>query len=96
MPKVEFTVTQPVLDWVVAQTQDEPVNDATLLRLHAWKEGKAVPTLRQIEEVSKKTKIPFGYFFLQKPPREDFPLIEYRTIDSGNVPAEQKSARYRL
>ena len=56
---------QPVLDWVVAQTQDEPVNDATLLRLHAWKEGKAVPTLRQIEEVSKKTKIPFGYFFLK-------------------------------
>lgn len=41
MPKVEFTVTQPVLDWVVAQTQEEPVNDATLLRLHAWKEGKA-------------------------------------------------------
>ena len=91
MPKVEFTVTQPVLDWVVAQTQDEPVNDATLLRLHAWKEGKAVPTLRQIEEVSKKTKIPFGYFFLQKPPREDFPLIEYRTIDSGNVPAPSRN-----
>ena len=47
-----------------------------------WLDGSKCPTFNQIEEFSKKTHIPIGYFFLQTPPKEQIDLLEYRTMDS--------------
>lgn len=48
-----------------------------------WEEGKASPTLRQLEDVAKTTHAPLGYFFLPEPPRETLPIPDYRTLDGG-------------
>ena len=47
-----------------------------------WLDGTKSPTFNQIEDFSKKSYIPLGYFFLQTPPIEQISLLEYRTLDS--------------
>lgn len=33
------------------------------------------PTFNQVEDISRKTNVPFGYFFLDKPPVEECPIL---------------------
>ncbi len=47
-----------------------------------WLAGTKTPTFNQIEEFSRKSNIPLGYFFLQTPPKEEIKLLDYRTVDS--------------
>ncbi|SET49455.1 hypothetical protein [[Clostridium] polysaccharolyticum] len=49
--------------------------------------GTKTPTFNQIEDFSKKANIQLGYFFLQTPPAEKIPLLEYRTVDSIQLAA---------
>jgi Zn-dependent peptidase ImmA (M78 family) len=45
-----------------------------------WLEGTKKPTFRQLEGFSKKTRAPFGYLLLEKPPQEkELKLPDYRT-----------------
>jgi Zn-dependent peptidase ImmA (M78 family) len=50
--------------------------------LQRWRNGEKAPTFAQIETLSKATRIPLGYFFLDTPPREDYNVLKFRTIDS--------------
>ena len=47
-----------------------------------WLDGTKTPTFKQIEDFSKKSNIPLGYFFLETPPVEQLQLLDYRTVDS--------------
>lgn len=44
-----------------------------------WVEGNAYPTIKQLENFSKKVHVPFGYLFLQTPPVEQIPIPFFRT-----------------
>jgi Zn-dependent peptidase ImmA (M78 family) len=61
----------------------EGINDELLTSFYQWKNNKKIPTFGQIKNFSKKVHIPLGYFFLQSPPNEPLPLMEYRTIQSA-------------
>lgn len=50
-----------------------------------WESGEAMPTMRQLEDLAKKTRTPFGYFFLQEPPKETLPVHDYRTMTDEAV-----------
>ena len=81
MPKLEVTIQPAVLDWIMQQSSaDEAVFPDIVDTLQAWRTGTAKPTFHKVEEISKKTRIPFGYFFMARPPVETNPLAEYRTI----------------
>lgn len=83
MAAAVYVDVQPaVLDWVIQRTQFENVSSDITDKLTKWRDGIKKPTVRQLEDVSRKTHIPFGYFFLHTPPKEDFDLVEYRTVDS--------------
>lgn len=66
MPKLEVTIQPAVLDWIMQQSSaDEAVFPDIVDTLQAWRTGTAKPTFHKVEEISKKTRIPFGYFLWQ-------------------------------
>ena len=80
MAGVTVPVHAPVIDWIVQNIHEDQIAPNVLDQLNAWKTGEKQPTLKQLEAMSKKTHIPFGYFLLQTPPDEDIALAEYRTV----------------
>ena len=82
MAGVTVPVHAPVIDWIVQNIHEDQVTPDALDQLNAWKTGEKQPTLKQLEAMSRKTRIPFGYFLLQTPPDENIALAEYRTIGS--------------
>lgn len=59
-------------------------------RLNEWETGRHELTFNQAQGFADKTYIPFGYLFLQKPPQENLPIPDLRTVD-GAIP-EKPSA----
>lgn len=43
-----------------------------------WISKKASPTVGEIKAISDFTRIPFGYFFLPKPPKIELPIEDFR------------------
>jgi Zn-dependent peptidase ImmA (M78 family)/transcriptional regulator with XRE-family HTH domain len=60
--------------------------------LAAWEAGQQSPPFNRAEKLADKLRIPFGYLFLSKPPREDFPLPDLRTV--GNVAVSKPSLNF--
>lgn len=83
MPSIFVDVNPTIIDWV-SQYASNATNSGVLDDLAKWKNGEKRPTFKQVETVSKAIHIPFGYFFLQSPPVETFPVLQYRTIDGLN------------
>jgi Zn-dependent peptidase ImmA (M78 family)/DNA-binding XRE family transcriptional regulator len=54
-------------------------------KVSAWEVGEAKPTFKQAQKLAKATYIPFGYFFLSRPPEEHLPIPDLRTIESAQV-----------
>ena len=53
-------------------------------RVQLWLDGKKLPTVKQLETFAKKVFLPFGYLFLQEPPREEIPFPFFRTALKEN------------
>ncbi len=69
-----------VLRWAVSRSPADPRPASK--NLDKWLRGEEKPTLRQLEQLAKKTAVPFGYFFLRKPPEELLPIPYFRTQTS--------------
>ncbi|MBQ7432097.1 MAG: ImmA/IrrE family metallo-endopeptidase [Lachnospiraceae bacterium] len=82
MAGVNVTVKPEIISWILQRIPLETATEAVFELLKKWQAGEKTPTFNQVEEVSKKTNIPFGYFFLDKPPIEECPIAEYRTVNS--------------
>lgn len=82
MPSIRVDVSPVILDWILKVTSLDQIDDGLRTRFYQWKNAKEIPTYSQIETLSKKIHIPLGYFFLKTPPVEQFPLLEFRTINS--------------
>lgn len=85
MAGVNVTIKPEIINWILQQIQRGNVASPAIELLHKWQNGEKTPTFKQIEDMSKKTNIPFGYFFLDKPPIEECPIVNYRTIDSISI-----------
>lgn len=53
-----------------ADAHTDTPSEKALVLPQSWISGEQVPTFDQIEEVSRQTHIPFGFFFMKTPPRE--------------------------
>ena len=80
-----INISPNIIKWVIQKVQFENTNTSILESLYQWLSGEKAPTFSQLENVSKKTNIPFGYFFLTTPPEETCNIVEYRTVDSVEV-----------
>lgn len=82
MPAVNVNIQPEIISWALRQTREEKLGDKLMNNITQWLNGTKTPTFSQIEEFSRKSNIPLGYFFLQTPPEEQIKLLEYRTVDS--------------
>lgn len=53
-------------------------------KINQWSKLEAKPTYLQLVSLSKYFHIPFGYFFLDKIPKKNYPIPHYRTVEKGN------------
>lgn len=82
MPAVKVNIQPEIINWALNHTKEEQLGSKLMDNIKQWLDGTKTPTFNQIEDFSKKSNIPLGYFFLKTPPIEKIDLLEYRTIDS--------------
>ncbi|MBV1759264.1 MAG: ImmA/IrrE family metallo-endopeptidase [Dethiosulfatibacter sp.] len=82
MSTVRVKVKPEIFYWVQSQVNMENLKQSLKDKFGQWLIGEQDPTFRQIEDLSRATHIPLGYFFLNAPPVENNGLIEFRTVDS--------------
>ncbi len=79
----EVNVNNNMLTWAISRAGfDVPAFAEKFPKILDWLEGQKKPTVKQLEEFSKKVHLPFGYLFLPQPPQEKVPIPFFRT--SGN------------
>lgn len=71
----------PVLRWAAqrARLADDDLA-ARFSKWPLWLNGKAQPTLKQLEDFARLTHTAFGYFFLPEPPALALPVPDFRTL----------------
>ena len=82
MPTVNVNIQPAIISWALSQTSEEKLGTKLVDNIKHWLDGTKSPTFNQIEDFSKKSHIPLGYFFLQTSPIEQISLLKYRTLDS--------------
>lgn len=82
MSTVNVNIQPAIISWALSQTSEEKLGAKLVENIKCWLDGTKNPTFNQIEDFSKKSHIPLGYFFLQTPPIEQISLLKYRTVDS--------------
>ncbi len=47
-----------------------------------WEAEEAKPTMKQLENFAKATRVPFGFLFLPEPPQMRLPFADFRTLEN--------------
>ena len=76
----EVNVNTNVLTWAIARAGYElDAFTVKFPKVQKWLEGEKKPTVKQLEDFSKKVYLPFGYLFLPEPPKEKLPIPFFRS-----------------
>ena len=72
-----------MISW--ARKRADMSTDEALSKIHKkyllWESGAVKPTFKQAQDLAKKLHIPFGYFYLSKPPQEKQLAPDLRTVN---------------
>ncbi|MCL1993123.1 MAG: ImmA/IrrE family metallo-endopeptidase [Spirochaetes bacterium] len=90
MPPLKVSISPNIFEWVLKTAPFDDISDNLRAHFFKWKNNEKQPTFNQILEFSKKTGIPLGYFFLESPPAEHLPLLNFRTLDSAQATAPSR------
>jgi Zn-dependent peptidase ImmA (M78 family) len=78
--KAEIDIKPRMLTWAIARAgHDLQEFIASVPNVQLWIRGEKKPTVKQLEDFSKKLYLPFGYLFLPNPPEEKLPIPFFRT-----------------
>ena len=78
--RTEVNINTNMLTWAISRAGFD-LHEFTLRvpNVQKWLDGEKNPTVKQLEDFSKKVYLPFGYLFLNEPPKEDLPIPFFRT-----------------
>lgn len=81
--RTEVNINANMLTWAIARAGFD-LHDFTIRvpNVQKWLEGEKKPTVKQLEDFSKKVHLPFGFLFLTEPPKEKLPIPFFRTNDT--------------
>ncbi|WLE99072.1 MAG: XRE family transcriptional regulator [Candidatus Electrothrix communis] len=87
----EAFITPHVLSWARKRAQFSTDDAAQRVKVRheqflAWEEGKKRPTFRQAQILANAFHVPFGYFFLPAPPKQEPDIPDLRTVGSRTMP----------
>ena len=87
----EALITPHVLSWARKRAQFSTDAAAHRVKVRpeqflAWEEGKKRPTFRQAKILAKAFHVPFGYFFLPAPPKQEPDIPDLRTVGNRTMP----------
>ncbi len=82
-------VKSSMLTWAIMRAGYEMQSfTESFPNVQKWLTGEKKPTVKQLEDFSKKVYLPFGYLLLPEPPHEELPIPFFRT---GNTNGTQVS-----
>lgn len=80
--ETHIEVSPEILNWILTGARPGSLPGHVVAALHAWARREKTPTFGEIEEMSRATGVPPGYFFLETPPKEDLSFVTWRAVDS--------------
>jgi Zn-dependent peptidase ImmA (M78 family) len=81
MSRITISVSEKVLRWALDRSSRRGKLEKKFPKIPDWLSGEDQPTMRQLEELSKATSTPLGYFFLPNPPEERLSIPYLRTVE---------------
>ena len=83
---VRATINPELFHWAITRSgQDEHALFHRFKKLPDWIAGDRSPTLKQLQAFAKATHTPVGYLFLERPPAEEVPIPDFRTVANSQV-----------
>ena len=78
--RTELNIHANMLTWAIARAgYDLQEFIAKVPNVEKWIKKEKKPTVKQLEDFSKKVHLPFGYLLLPNPPEEKLPIPFFRT-----------------
>lgn len=68
-----------ILEWALDYSAQGAALEVKFPKLNKWISKDDFPTVRQLEKFAKATRVPFGYFFLEKEPEIKLSIPFFRT-----------------
>lgn len=80
MAVTRVDINRSLIEWAIIRDghEIEEYLDANP-RVNQWLTGDKKPTVKQLEDFSRKIHVPFGYLFLEEPPKEELNFPFFRT-----------------
>ncbi|MCC7193278.1 MAG: ImmA/IrrE family metallo-endopeptidase [Phycisphaeraceae bacterium] len=78
-------VQPSVIEWALVRSGARSALEERFPRLVDWLRGDANPSLRQLEDFAKASRVPIGYLLLPEPPEEQLPVKDLRTFAGKGV-----------
>lgn len=76
----EISINTDIITWAITRAgYDLEEFISRIPKVQNWIDGTKKPTVKQLEDFSKKVHLPFGYLFLSTPPKEKLPIPYFRT-----------------
>lgn len=78
--KEQVRINGDMITWAIDRAGFELNEFADIYpKVELWLSGEKKPTIKQLEDFSRKVYLPFGYLFLDKPPHEKLPIPFFRS-----------------
>ncbi|GAA2818259.1 ImmA/IrrE family metallo-endopeptidase [Kribbella solani] len=83
---LRLDVSPELLQWAVDRSRRGVEEIARAVpQFDAWMSGDGRPTVRQLEKFARATYTPVGYLLMERPPAEDLPIPDFRTVRNTAV-----------